>query len=94
MNIITKKKIPTYTTKFKKDATNLVKNNYTHKDAAKNLGSLSALNRWIKAESHGDQKVNLNERAELVRLRKEPAKVTMEREILKKAVVFFAKEGM
>ena len=43
--------------------------------------------------SSGPEKVfNLLEQDELTRLRKEVAQLRMEREILKKAAVFFAKE--
>lgn len=96
MQTTTKKKRPIYTTKFKQDAANLVlKSNYTHKEAAKNLGiSLSALQRWVRFENNSNRKLpNLTDNAELIKLRKELARVTMEREILKKAMVFFAKEG-
>jgi transposase len=61
--------------------------------------SLSALSRWVRAERGSSntapvqKKVfNLLEQDELTRLRKEVAQLRMEREILKKAAVFFAKE--
>jgi transposase len=73
---------------------------YTHKQAADNLGiSLSAIGRWVRAEqgpttaSATRKKVlNLTDQDELSRLRKEVEQLRMERDILKKAAVFFAKE--
>jgi transposase len=101
MNQQTKHKRPKYTLEFKQDAAKLVnEKGYTHQQAADNLGiSLSAIGRWVRAErgtakaSTGKQpSINLNGHAELVRLRKENGQLRMEREILKKAAVFFAKE--
>jgi transposase len=86
---------------FKQDAAKLVnEKDNTHKQAADNLGiSLSAIGRWVRAEqqpttvSTTKKKVlNLTDQDELSRLRKEVEQLRMEREILKKAAVFFAKE--
>jgi transposase len=96
-----KHKRPKYTIEFKQDAAKLVnEKGYTHKQAADNLGiSLSAIGRWVRAEqepiaiSATKKKVlNLTDQDELTRLRKEVEQLRMEREILKKAAVFFAKE--
>jgi transposase len=61
--------------------------------------SISALGRWVRAEQGTPiksavigSKPNLDEHAELIKLRKENEQLRMEREILKKAAVFFAKE--
>lgn len=97
----TKQKRPKYTLEFKKDAAKLViEKGYTHDQAAESLGiSLSALGRWVRAErgpaSVSTQKkavLNLTDPTELIRLRKENERLRREREILKKAAVFFAKE--
>jgi transposase len=97
----TKQKRPKYTLEFKKDAAKLViEKGYTHDQAAESLGiSLSALGRWVRAErgpaSVSTQKkavLNLTGQTELIRLRKENERLRREREILKKAAVFFAKE--
>jgi transposase len=61
----------------------------------------SALRRWVKqAEAARPSKgalasseLTASERSELQRLRKENARLQMEREILKKAAAFFAKES-
>ena len=96
-----KHKRPKYTLEFKQDAAKLVnEKGYTHKQAADNLGiSLSAIGRWVRAEqgpttaSATRKKVlNLADQDELLRLRKEVEQLRMERDILKKAAVFFAKE--
>jgi len=96
-----KRKRPKYTLEFKQDAAKLVnEKGYTHQQAADNLGiSLSAIGRWVRAEqeptspSATQKKVlNLAGQEELTHLRKEVEQLRMEREILKKAAVFFAKE--
>jgi transposase len=96
-----KHKRPKYTLEFKQDAAKLVnEKGYTHKQAADNLGiSVSAIGRWVRAEqdpttaSATRKKVlNLTDQDELSRLRKEVEQLRMERDILKKAAVFFAKE--
>ena len=89
---------PMYTLEFKQDAVKLVQEKgYTILEAASSLGvSLSALNRWIRAErggaAHNKTVLNLSEHDELIQLRKENARLKLEREILKKAAVFFAQE--
>ena len=92
---------PKYTLEFKQDAAQLViKKGYTHQQAADHLGvSLSALGRWVRAErgpendsSKKTSSLKLSAQSELIRLRKENDELRMEREILKKAAVFFAKE--
>ena len=54
-------------------------------------GSLSA---WVKEFEHYEQPgaLDADERAELARLRKENADLKMDREILRKAAAYFAKE--
>lgn len=101
MNTQTKRLIPKYTLEFKKDAARLVnEKGYTHQQAADHLGiSLSAIGRWSRAErspaasSSGKKPVlSLTDQTELTRLRRENEQLRMEREIIKKAAVFFAKE--
>jgi transposase len=90
-----------YTKEFKKEAVELVSNQgYTVIEAARNLGiNDGMLGRWrreqLKDQQHafpgtGHQSV---EAEELKRLREENRKLKLEREILKKAAVFFAKES-
>ncbi len=90
-----------FSKQFKIDAVKLVtEQGYKVSEAARNLGiHHSSLRRWKKQfETNGNQafpgKGNLNpEKEELFRLRKEVKKLRMEREILKKAAAFFAKES-
>ena len=97
----TKQKRPNYTIEFKQDAAKLVnEKGYTHKQAVDNPGIfLSAIGRWVRAEQGSispsaakKSVLNLTDQGELTRLRKEVEQLRMEREILKKAAVFFAKE--
>lgn len=93
---------PKYSLEFKQDAAKLVlEKGYSQQQAADHLGvSLSAMGRWVRAERKSTSSdsttkktgVSLGEHDELIRLRKENEQLRMEREILKKAAVFFAKE--
>ncbi|MCX7088437.1 MAG: transposase [Methylococcales bacterium] len=101
MSTKSNQKRPDYTLEFKQDAAKLVnEKGYTHQQAANSLGiSLSAIGRWVRAErgtvpaaTVKKTVLPLSDQAELVRLRKENEHLRMEREILKKGIVFFAKE--
>ena len=90
-----------YSKQFKIDAIKLVtEQGFNVSEAARNLGiHHSSLRRWKRQlESDGNQafpgKGNLSsEKEELNRLRKENKRLRMERDILKKATAFFAKES-
>lgn len=92
-----------FSLEFKQDAAQLVlSKGYSIQEAGTSLGvSMSALRRWVKHERGGSTKeaivagsapLNLSEHEELLQLRKENARLKMEREILKKASAFFAQE--
>lgn len=93
---------PNFTIEFKQDAAQLIiSKDYSYREASESLGvSVSALRKWVTAERADNPetgkaakaKLNLAEHEELLRLRKENARLKMEREILKKAAVFFAQE--
>ena len=92
--------IKKYSKEFKIDAISLVtEQNYTQTEAANSLGITPKLiSRWIKEyksdEEHafrGNGKLT-PEQLELRCLREENKRLKMEKEILKKATVFFAKE--
>ena len=92
---------PDFTIEFKQSAAKLViEKGYSHQQASDSLGvSLSSIGRWVMAERGSvtstliKKKVfNLREQDELKQLRKEVEQLRMERDILKKAAVFFAKE--
>jgi len=89
-----------YTDEFKREAVDLIMaQGYGVAEAARNLGINAAmLSRWKREqERHGEQAFPgtghmTPERAELHRLQKENKRLRMERDILKKATAFFAKE--
>ena len=95
------KKRKQYSKQFKMDAVKLItEQGYRVSEAARNLGvHHSSLRRWkMQYESNGNQafpgKGHMTpEKEELYRLRKENKRLRMEREILKKAAAFFAKES-
>lgn len=84
---------------FKVSAVQLVNHQgYSIAEAAKSLGvDPNSLRGWIKQFSEDAGSAPKGEgavQAELRRLRKENARLVMERDILKKAAAFFAKEQM
>lgn len=88
-----------YTLEFKLEAVRLVKAGQEASVTARVLGLPKAtLGNWIRTadkgelKGAGDRPVSA-EQIELARLRAELARVKMERDILKKAVAFFAKEN-
>ena len=91
----------TYTKEFKLDAVRLVtEQGYKKTVAARNLGiDRSMLARWVAEFQSDDSEAfrgNGNptvEQEELRRLREENRRLRMERDILKKATAFFAKES-
>lgn len=92
----TKRTYKTYPREFKEEAVALVnEQGYSVPKAADSLGIRSnMLYRWkdqLEAEKTG-KRLSEDERSELKRLRKENKELRMEKEILKKASAFFAKE--
>jgi len=89
-----------YTKEFKLDAISLVRDqNLNIAEASRNLGvSAQMLGRWIKEEESEDGQAfrgngNLTpDQEEIRKLKAQVKRLEMEREILKKATVFFAKE--
>jgi transposase len=91
-----------YSREFKREAVQLVtRRGVTLAQASRDLGvHVNVLRGWVRAmqadpvhafPGHGVQKP---EEAEVTRLRREVARLKMERDILKKAAAFFAKESM
>lgn len=85
-----------YTEDFKRDAVALVsEQGYKISEAARSLDiNDNVLRRWkreFEAEAAGTR-LNKDEREELKQLRKENRQLRMEKEILKKASQYFAKE--
>ncbi len=85
-----------YTDDFKRDAVALVtEQGYKIAEAARSLGiGANLLGRWRRefAEEASGVRLSTDEREELKRLRKEVRMLRMEKEILKKASQYFAKE--
>ena len=89
-----------YTQEFKDSAVKLVtEQGYKLSEASRSLGvNVSVLRRW-KVAAEGGEKQNekgqssADLKTELIRLKKENHRLQLEREILKKAAAFFAKES-
>ena len=85
-----------YPSEFKEEAVALVLDQgYSVSDAAKSLGITTKLLYAWKAKIENERQGTLlteGERDELKRLRKEVKELRMEKEVLKKASAFFAKE--
>ena len=88
----------TYSIEFKRSAVALiVEQNYTLRQAAENLGiAQNTLNNWLTAHRKGTGYATPPEELDLkkryAQLERELRRVTMERDILKKATAYFAKE--
>ncbi len=93
---MTKKKRKSYTKEFKEEAVKLITDQgYSYAEAGRNLGvNPNQLSRWKREleDNIGDPGSAVALQAELKRLRKENKQLKLEREILKKAAAFFAKE--
>ena len=85
-----------YTEDFKRDAVALVtEQGYKPSGAARSLGvGANLVRRWMREfeEAASGERLSTDEREELKRLRKEVRLLRMEKEILKKASQYFAKE--
>ena len=89
-----------YTLEYKMEAVRLVKDGQAVSVTAKILGIPKAsLDNWVRLsvkgelKGAGDKPVS-PEQMELARLRAELARVKMERDILKKATAYFARESL
>jgi len=89
-----------YNAEFKKSAISLVtEQSYKPEEAAKNLGvNLGTLKFWLKKYRQGGKVIDPVEQADLRKrnadLEREVTRLRMERDILKKAAAFFAKETL
>ncbi len=91
-----KRQYTKYTKEYKEEAVAIVREQgYSVPEAAKSLGiNTNMIYRWkekLEKELEG-KSLSIDERAELKKLRKEIKTLRMEKEILKKASAFFAKE--
>ena len=91
-----KRTYKSYTQEFKEEAVSLVtEQGYSVPKAAESLGvRTNQLYQWKQKIEQSKQDVSLSqdEKGELVSLRKEVKQLRMEKEILKKASAFFARE--
>ena len=91
-----KRQYRTYTAAFKEEAVALtIDQGYSVPEAAKTLGIRANLLYGWKQQMEDKQStasLSGDERGELMKLRKENKQLRMEKEILKKASAFFAKE--
>ena len=88
---------PPYPEEFRRDAVGLVRSGRSVPDVAAELGvSQGSLRNWVKLDQldrqERDDGLTSDEREELRRLRRENARLKQEREILKRAAAFFARE--
>jgi transposase len=93
---MTKRTNKQYPNDFKQEAVALViEQGYSVVEAAASLNITDKLlYNWVAKfkQQNEDSELSKDERAELVQLRKDNKRLLMEREILKKASAFFAKE--
>ena len=89
-----------YTLEFKQEAARLVRAGQRQADVAASLGvSGQTLGNWVKAQVAGKLSGGATvkpvspEQMEISRLKAELSRVKMERDILKKATAYFAKES-
>ena len=88
-----------YTLEFKQEAVRLARGGETISSVAKTLGmSGQTLHNWVKADVAGKLREAAGksisaEQMEIARLKAELAKTRMERDILKKAAAYFARES-
>jgi transposase len=89
---------PSYPEEFRREAIELVRiSSKSQRQIAEDLGiSDVTLRNWIRQAERDERKrpdgLSTDEREELHRLRRENQTLRMEREILKKAAAFFARE--
>jgi transposase len=95
-----KKRLHKFNDEFKEEAVRLVlESDKSVRQIAFDLGvSPSTLNNWVRMERfrqgvRTENGLTTEEQRELKRLRKENEQLRMERDILKKAAAFFAKEN-
>jgi transposase len=88
---------PPYPPEFRREAVQMVRAGRSIKDVAESLGMTpQSLRNWVRQEQldlhERDDGLTTDEREELRRLRREVARLTQERDLLKRAAAFFARE--
>jgi transposase len=92
--------MPPYPAEFRQQMVELVRSGRTPAELAREFGcSAQAISNWVAAEdppavaargASAKEPLNANERAELDRLRRDNARLQVERDILAKATAWFA----
>lgn len=88
---------PAYPEEFRREAVQLLRAGRTPRELADSLGvSQQTLRNWRRQDERDrherDDGVTSDERAELARLRRETVRLRQERDLLKRAAAFFARE--
>ena len=88
---------PAYPEEFRREAVQMLRAGRTPRELAESLGvSEQTLRNWRRQDRRDrherDDGLTSDEREELRRLRRENARLTQERDLLKRAAAFFAKE--
>src|SRR5881275_1623866 len=88
---------PPYPEEFRREAVELVRSGRSVRDVAASLGvSQQSLRNWVRQTQldlhERDDGLTSDEREELRRLRRENVRLKQERDILKRATAFFARE--
>lgn len=88
---------PPYPPEFRREAVGMVRSGRSIKDVAEALGvTEQSLRNWVKQEAldrrERDDGLTSAEREELRALRRENARLKQERDLLKRAAAFFARE--
>ena len=87
---------PPYPSEFRRQAVELIRSGVSIKEAAGDLGvSEQTLRNWVRqgdVDAGRAEGLTTDEREELRRLRRENRRLAQEREILKAAAAFFARE--
>ena len=89
---------PAYPAEFRREAVELLRAGRSPRELAESLGvSEQTLRNWRRQDQldrhERDDGLTTDERAELVRLRRENARLRQERDLLKRAAAFFATES-
>jgi len=91
-----KKRRTAYTSEFKQQAISLIQEaNRPAATVARELGiNINTIYNWLSAATGQGAAKSINDAVEIKRLKKELAQAKLERDILKKAAAYFAKETL
>jgi transposase len=83
-----------YSESFKEQIVSLVRSGRKPVELAKEFGChATTIHYWLSSATSGQEKLSIDERQELLRLRKELRQVKEERDILAKATAWFAEKS-